>query len=167
MRFRATSVALLAAFLFIPGCSAVDGPTLDDLSDATGCTFVRPAAVFEQDVRVLRVTVRDCDQPVSGPDDAERVAVAAWQYLGHPVDRVDVTSFPAAMRSTTVSFPGNDLAGQHTVNSLPRSPGNSGTGSNSPLWLLLPLAYVAVAAAMLTAVRRLRRAGVFFVIVRR
>lgn len=165
MRSQVAAVALVLALLSASGCSD-DGPTLHDLANATGCAYVRPVSDVEKSVRIFRITVRDCDQKVADRNDAERIAAAAWRYLRRPVDRVDVRSFPAATEPTTVSFHGEDLAGLDQVNSLSRSPGQPRDGNDSPLWLLLPISYVAVAVVMLIAVRRLRRAGILFVVFR-
>lgn len=167
MRFHIAYVALLLALLFASGCSADSGPTLADLADATGCAYVSPAWADQADVRVLRVAVRDCEERVTDRDDAERVAAAAWWYLRRPVDRVDVTSYPTITEPMTVTFRGDDLAERYLVNSLPRRPGQPADGNNSPLWLLLPISYVATGVAWLIAVRRLRRAGIVLVVIRR
>lgn len=167
MRLHVAAVALLLALTFVSGCSADTGTTLNDLVDTTGCAYVRPAWDVEGDVRVLRVAVRDCDEQVTDRDDAERVAAAAWRYLRRPIDRVDVTSYPTITEPMTVRFRGDDLAERYLVNSLPRRPGQPADGNNSPLWLLLPISYVATGVAWLIAVRRLRRAGIVLVVIRR
>lgn len=156
----------MLALMHTSGCSAASGPTLDDLAGATGCAYVSPSWDYEADVRIFRIAVRDCDEKVTDRDDAEQVAATAWRYLGRPVDRVDVTSYPTITEPVTVSFSGDDLAGRYLVNSLPRAAGQPPDGNDSLLWLLLPFSYVAVAVAMLIAVRRLRRAGVVMMVFR-
>jgi len=167
MRLHVAAVALLLALTFVSGCSADTGPTLNDLVDATGCAYVSPAWCDEEDSRVLRVAVRDCDEKVTDRDDAERVAAAAWRYLRRPVSRVDVTSYPTITEPMTVTFRGDDLAERYLLNSLSRAPGQPADGNNSPLWLLLPFGYVAAGVASLIAVRRLHRAGIVLVVIRR
>lgn len=166
MRFHIAAVALLLGLLSASGCSADSGPTRDDLADATGCTYVRPAWDDEDDVRIVRITVRDCDERITDRDDAEQVAAAAWRYLRRPVDRIDVTSYPTITEPMTVNFRGVDLAERYPVNSLPRAPGQPPDGNSSPLWLLLPLGYVATGIAWLIAARRLRRSGIVLVVIR-
>ena len=167
MRLCVVTAALVLALVFTSGCSTDSGPTLDDLADVIGCAYVSPTWDDEPDVRIYRVAVRDCDQKVTDRDDAERVAAATWGYLRRPVDRVDVTSYPTITEPTTVSFRGDDLAERYPVNSLPRAPGQTPDRNNSPLWLLLPLGYVATGIAWLIAARRLRRAGIVLVVIRR
>lgn len=166
MRFRVAAAALLLALMYTSGCSAASGPTLDDLAGATGCAYVSPTWDDEADERIYRITVRDCDEKIIDRDGAEQVAATAWRYLGRPVDRVDVTSYPTITEPVTVSFSGDDLAGRHPVDSLPRAAGQPPDGNDSPLWLLLPFSYVAVAVAMLIAVRRLRRADAVMIVFR-
>lgn len=160
------AAAILLALVSMSGCSADSGPTLDDLADATGCAFVSPTWEDDADIRTYRIAVRDCDEKVTDRDSAEQVAAAAWRYLRRPVDRVDVTSYPTITEPMTASFSGDDLAGRYAVNSLPRAAGQPPDGNDSPLWLLLPLSYVAVAVTMLIAVRRLRRAGIVMMVFR-
>jgi hypothetical protein len=164
VKSRTLSVLVLLALALTPGCSAAR-PTLEDLAQAAGCTYVRTTSDTEQGAQVLRVRVRDCAPGSSVQTIDERAAAAAWRYLGRPVDRVEVVTYPTGLSASVTSFHGEDLVGQHPVDSLARPPLRR--DGNNPLWLLLPFAYLTVAATTIAAVRQQRRSGVVLFVLRR
>ncbi len=96
------------------------------------------------------------------------VAHAAWQSLQLPVDAVHVTvaASGAPPDESPSILTSDELADRF-------GPGPSGVvwpvseRSDERIWVLLPLAYFAAGVAMLLVVRRLQRAGVVVVLLRR
>lgn len=162
---------LILAVLVTVGCSSV--PTSSgDLDRRTGCSLVvaeRTAAGEQVVVDVRAADCRDANGMLLARDLAvDRVAQAVWQSLELPVDAVTVTVSEAGASPEDVpaTITGDELAERFGA-------GPSGAvwpvldKSDESIWVVLPVAYLAAGLAMALLVRRLRRAGVVVVLLRR
>lgn len=159
------------AVLVLAGCSTRPASS-GDLDLRTGCSSVVAERINLGAQVVTDVHAVDCRDPNRRPLAhnlaVDRVAQAVWKWLELPVDAVHVTI------SVTGTSP-DDSPSVLTADELAArfGPGPSGVvwpvpeRSNETIWVLLPVAYLATGLVMLLMVRRLRRAGVVVVLLRR
>jgi hypothetical protein len=163
-------VTILVVAILLAGCSRL--PTSSgDLDLRTGCPFVvAQRAMVGSDV-VMDVQASSCRNPdgvlLPSEQAVDRLAQAVWQSLELPVDAIHVE----------VSAPAFDGDGTATITSKELSErfGSGPSGvvwpvsdrPNEIIWVMLPIGYLATGLVMLLFARRLRRAGVVVVLLRR
>ncbi|MGD9990131.1 hypothetical protein [Pseudonocardia sp.] len=164
-------VVLGLSVLFGVGCSSMPRSS-GDLDQRSGCSLVVAERTQVGTQVVMDVHVSGCrDQNgnlLERTPAVDRVAHAIWQSLELPVDAVRVSvSAPGASAEGTLTT----IARDELTERFGRGP--SGVvwpvrdWPNETIWVVLPLAYLAVGMAMLLLVRGIRRAGLVVVLLRR
>lgn len=155
---------IVMAILLTVGCSRLSMST-GDLDLRTGCSFVVAERIMVGSDVVMDVQASDCRNPDGSllPSDqaVDRLAQAVWQSLELRVNTIRVK-----LGGTTTNIPSEVLTERF---------GQGPTGvvwpvsdpPNESIWVLLPIGYLALGVMMLLLARRLRRAGVVVVLLRR
>ena len=138
-----------------------------DLELMTGCTWIQTEQLVVSGQRVIDVRASRCaDDPTTaspGAQTKDRVAAMTWQALRRPVDEVHVRVEDDLGEATPPAvYDAATLVERVDRGSAPRPPAPLA----SVLWLLIPVAFVAVFAGMVVVAAGLRRAGVVLLLVR-
>jgi hypothetical protein len=174
---RPIRVAPLATLLLIvlPLISCTERPSSSgDLNVHAGCDAVNARQTMVGPQVVMDVRAAGCRDPDGAElprDDAvDRVAGAVWQSLRLPVDAIHVRLWQppnAGVSPPPVVIPDEELEDRF-------GPGPSGVvwpvlehNASERILFLLPIAYVVAGVGALWAARRLVRAGVVVVFLRR
>lgn len=161
---------IAVAILLTVGCSRLSTST-GDLDLRTGCSFVVAERIMVGSDVVVDVQASDCRNPDGSllPSDqaVDRLAQAVWQSLELRVNAIRVKLGGTASQSdATTTIPSEELTERF---------GQGPTGvvwpvsdpPNESIWVALPIGYLALGFMMLLLARRLRRAGVVVVLLRR
>jgi hypothetical protein len=152
--------------LVVSGWSMLPRPP-SDLARMTGCSWIQTEQLIVRGQVVVDVRASGCAAEAANASfvrqTEDHVAAVTWQTLRRPVDEVRVRVDDGLGAETVpVVYEAAALAERHDRGSAPRP----APPLASVLWLLIPVAFVAVFAGMVVIVAGLRRAGVFLLLVR-